>query len=134
MKADALNSQSILLDWEKKLGVTTTCFMVARVKGVRIMLPKRQLSEEIKKQGIVVERTTHHLRMKINKMEAEYKRTLIKVGRLLTLFISVAHSTWNPLWLTNLKRILWYCLRSVLMLLMVEIISMHKMSAHCDNP
>ncbi len=38
--------------------------------------------EEIKTQGIIVEQTMHHVEMKINKMEAEYKKTVTGYNRL----------------------------------------------------
>jgi hypothetical protein len=73
------NSQSIILDWWTT-GNNYHLFRGGKDDGGKTSGNKKNmvwqmLSEEIKKKGIIVERTAHHVGMKINKMEAEYRKT-----------------------------------------------------------
>jgi hypothetical protein len=72
------NSQSVILDWWTT-GDNYHKFRGGRDSNGKVSTSKnnavwQQLSEEIKKKGIAVERTAHHVGMKINKMEAEYRK------------------------------------------------------------
>ncbi len=73
------NSQSIILDWWTT-GNNYHLFHGGKDDGGKTSGNKKNmvwqmLSEEIKKKGIIVEQTAHHVGMKINKMEAEYRKT-----------------------------------------------------------
>jgi hypothetical protein len=74
------NSQLAILDWWMN-GNNYHLFrggknVNGKTGGLKKSTVRQKLSEEIKKQGIIVERTPHHVGMKKKKMEEEYKNTL----------------------------------------------------------
>jgi hypothetical protein len=76
------NSQSIILDWWTD-GMNYHLFCGGKDENGKTGGNKKssvwqQLSDEIKKQGIIVERSPHHVGMKINKMEGEFGRLMIE--------------------------------------------------------
>jgi len=73
------NSQSIILDWWTD-GINYHLFRGGKDENGKTGGNKKSsvwqyLSDEIKKQGIIVERSPHHVGMKINKMEGEFWKT-----------------------------------------------------------
>jgi hypothetical protein len=73
------NSQSIIVDWWTD-GINYHLFCGGKDENGKTGGNKKSsvwqyLSDEIKKQGIIVERSPHHVGMKINKMEGEFWKT-----------------------------------------------------------
>jgi hypothetical protein len=73
------NSQSIILDWWTD-GINYHLFRGGKDRNGKTSGNKKSsvwqyLSDEIKKQGIIVERSLHHVGIKINKMEGEFWKT-----------------------------------------------------------
>jgi hypothetical protein len=70
------NSQSIILDWWTD-GINYHLFRGGKDENGKTGGNKKStvwqyLSDEIKKQGIIVERSPHHVGVKLNKMEGEF--------------------------------------------------------------